>query len=56
MAADVAISIWLLNGDSAGAMGRKMGLCQGLEVSGGSPEGFSCGKDLRGNLEEVPTC
>lgn len=34
MAAGVATSIWLLNGASAGAKGRKMGLCQGLEVSG----------------------
>lgn len=58
MAADVAISIWLLNGDSAGAMGGKMGLglCQSLEVSEGSLEGFSCGKDLRRELEGVPTC
>lgn len=53
MAAGVAPSIWLLNGASAGAKRRKMGLCQGLEVSGGSPEGFRCG--FEGALGGVPT-
>lgn len=54
MAAKVAISIWLLNGASAGAKGRKMGFVSRLgSVGGGSPEGFRCG--FEGELEGVLT-